>query len=340
MAKEIVMPKLGNSVESVIIVEWRKNIGDSIAVGDVICEVETDKATVDVEAEDSGTLLARLYEADDDVPVLVPFAIIGEKGEDVSGFTSGAKASEAPSCGRRAGAEEISDGKRRAAAASRRRILFGSPGESVGISPRARNLATASGLAGLPAQGTGPGGRIIERDVQAVLEGRAPLSPAAKALGGSAPATGSGIGGRVLAADMTAGAGAAAACYRPTARFPGPIETLPVKGVRKVIAARMRASLAETAQLTLNSSAPAASMLAWRARYKASPEEWGLSGITLNDLILYSAARLLKKHPELNATFHGDELRRYAHVHPRLCRGYTQGIDGAGYPVRGSSQSY
>ena len=94
MAKEIVMPKLGNSVESVIIVEWRKNVGDTIAVGDVICEVETDKATVDVEAEDSGTLLAQLYQADDDVPVLVPFAIIGEKGEDVSGMTSGAKASD------------------------------------------------------------------------------------------------------------------------------------------------------------------------------------------------------------------------------------------------------
>ena len=90
MAQEIVMPKLGNTVESVIIVEWKKDIGDSVAVGDALCEVETDKATVDVEAEVAGTLLAKLFEADDDVEVLVPFAIIGEAGEDVSGMIPGA----------------------------------------------------------------------------------------------------------------------------------------------------------------------------------------------------------------------------------------------------------
>ncbi len=96
MAQEIVMPKLGNTVESVIIVEWRKNIGDSIAVGEAICEVETDKATVEVEAEVGGTLLARLYEVDDDVPVLVPFAIVGEEGEDVSGMATSAAAPAEP----------------------------------------------------------------------------------------------------------------------------------------------------------------------------------------------------------------------------------------------------
>ena len=272
MANEIVMPKLGNSVESVIIVEWRKNVGDTIAVGDVICEVETDKATVDVEAEDSGTLLAQLYQADDDVPVLVPFAIIGEKGEDVSGMTSGAKASDAAAETAPEVAPQVADtGASGQGAVSSAVPSTPASGESVGISPRARHLAADSGLSGLPAQGSGPGGRIIERDVRAALEGRAPLSPAAKALGGSAPAAGSGIGGRVLASDMStapqipsaAAIGAGGSAALPA--FPGPVDTLPAKGVRKVIAGRMRASLAETAQLTLNSSAPAASMLAWRA---------------------------------------------------------------------------
>ena len=90
MAREVLMPRLGNTVESVVIVAWNKEIGDAAAPGDSLCEVETDKATMEVEAEDGGVLLARLFEAGDEVPVLAPFAVIGEPGEDVSVFlTSG-----------------------------------------------------------------------------------------------------------------------------------------------------------------------------------------------------------------------------------------------------------
>lgn len=319
------MPKLGNTVESVVIIEWRKNVGDSVDLGEAICEVETDKATVEVEAETAGTLLARLYEADDEVPVLVPFALVGDAGEDVSGLIGQSSSAAESQVDKDAPSESPAVSAAPAAPESTKpapAAPTAAAGDAPGISPRARNLAVSSGLDGLPAAGSGPGGRIIERDVQAALQGRAPLTPAAKAVGGSAPSSGTGIGGRVTAADMAAApnAPAAPAVSAPRgassqADFPGPFETVPVKGIRQIIAQRMHASLQDTAQLTLNASANAASLLSWRSTYKESPEEFGLNKVSMNDLIMFAAARLLKRHPELNATFSGSEIKRFDHVH-------------------------
>jgi len=84
MAEQILMPKLGNSVEECLITEWLKNEGDTIAVGDIICTVETDKAAVDVEASASGVILKILFPEGEEVPVLQPIVIVGETGEDIS----------------------------------------------------------------------------------------------------------------------------------------------------------------------------------------------------------------------------------------------------------------
>jgi len=275
VAEKIVMPKLGNTVESVRIVAWHKELGEAIAIGESICEVETDKSTMEVEAEVAGTLLARLYEADDDVPVLRPFAVVGEPGEDIADLLS----SHGPAFSPLSAEEEAP-------------LRVGaSPDGDAGVSPRARNLASSSGLTTLPA-GSGPGGRIIERDVRAALDGRS-ISPAARALIMDAR--------RALDSSIP--------------DFPGPFTKVPVKGVRKVIARRMHASLQETAQLTLNSSAPAGSLLAWRDTYKNSPRDYGLSDISINDFVVFTVSRLLPRHPELNAQFQESHIEQYHHVH-------------------------
>ena len=170
------------------------------------------------------------------------------------------------------------------------------PAASPGISPRARNVAASSGLSDIPAVGSGPGGRIIEGDVRAALQGRSVLTPA-----------GSGIGGRVTSADLIAAG--------DDPGFPGPVSAIPVTGIRRRIARRMHASLSDTAQLTLNTSADATSLLQWRAGFKTSPEEMGISTISINDLIMFTLARLLPKHPSLNATFSSEKISRYKHVH-------------------------
>jgi pyruvate dehydrogenase E2 component (dihydrolipoamide acetyltransferase) len=197
-----------------------------------------------------------------------------------------------------------------------------SPGtQGVGSSPRARRLAAQEGVALATVAGSGPGGRVIERDVQAAKESRPALTAAAKAAvagGATVPATGSGLGGRATVADLTAGAEERAAGQATTPRvgaFPGPVVETPVKGIRKLIAARMLESLATTAQFTLNGAADATHLQALRARFKAAPETLGLANVTINDLLLFVVARLLPQFPFMNAHKVGDTLRTFERVH-------------------------
>ena len=95
MAVAVIMPRQGQSVESCIITEWHKNVGDAVQEGEPLFTYETDKATFEEPAKASGTLLARLYNVDDDVPVLVNVAVIGAPGEDISAFTGAAPTASA-----------------------------------------------------------------------------------------------------------------------------------------------------------------------------------------------------------------------------------------------------
>jgi len=164
-------------------------------------------------------------------------------------------------------------------------------------------------------KGTGPGGRIIERDVQTALAQHPPMTPLARTMvtqgGFSAPERGSGVRGRIMAGDLSSPPA-------PEAR-PEPVEdevqTIPVKGIRRVIATRMLESLQTTAQLTLNSSADARELLAYRKRLKESPEELGLQKVTINDLILFVVSRILPQYPELNALFSDNVISQYKQVH-------------------------
>ncbi len=323
MAEIVVMPKAGNSVESCIILEWTKSEGDAVNTGDVLCEAETDKATVTVESTASGVLLKQLFQVDDDVPVMQPMAIIGEAGEDISGLLAELGSGDAPAPAEEAPAAPAADTPAAAPAApSAPAAAPSAAGEAGGFaSPRARNLAAAKAVALDKLAGTGPDGRIIERDVMTALEGQAPLTPAAMEelikTGKSAPAQGTGLGGRVLKSDLTdaPAAPAASAGAAFTADFPGEVEEIKVKGVRKVTAARMLESITQTAQLTMNTSADATRIMAMRKRLKNSPEAMGLQGITINDLVMMVTARTLKDFPELNAHWLGDKIVQFKSIH-------------------------
>lgn len=319
MATEILMPRQGNTVESCLILEWMKQEGDAVSAGDILCEVETDKATFEVEADSDGTLLKILHGVDADVPVLQPIAIVGQPGEDISSLIPDKARAAAPAAET---AETPAAATDAASAAPQPHApvtpAATSSGSGNGISPRARNLAAAKGVDASQLSGSGPEGRIIERDVQAALSEQAPLTPAAIAAlieqGAQAPAVGSGIGGRVTTADLTPAAPVAEAPQIP-GEFPGAFKEIPVKGVRKVIAGRMLESLQTTAQVTLNASADATQLLAYRKRLKAAPEELAVGGITINDLVLYAVANTLPQFPFMNAHFLGDTIKEFERVH-------------------------
>ncbi len=297
MASIVVLPKQGNSVESCIIVRWIKNVGDAVKDGDGLCEVETDKATVEVPATANGILLAHVRKQGEDVPVQTPIAVIGAAGEAFE--LSGAPAYRPAESVAQPAAAPV------AAASPAASLEAGAP---QGSSPRAREAAAAKGVDLASIAGSGPGGLVIERDIAAAPR----MTPAAKASGGALPATGTGLAGTITAADRAAPVELKASSSKLEA---GAMTDIPVKSIRKVIAERMRQSIGSTAQLTLNTTAKATAMNALRARYKAAGESVGLAAPSVNDLILLAVARTLPKFPAVNAHFLGDKIRQFSDIH-------------------------
>lgn len=313
MATIVVMPQLGNSVESCIIVEWMIAEGDTVAVDQTLASIETDKSTMEVPSTAEGTVLKLLWEEGDEVPVKEPLIIVGEPGEDISGLVPGGDA--APAEAAAAPAEQ-------AAAPEAAAPAFATERATGAVSPRARALAASNGVdASAIAEGSGPHGRVIERDVAAAIAAGPVLTSAARAAGVSA-AEGTGIGGRVSVADAgrvpeAAPAAAVAAVAAPAAAadFPGASTSTPLKGVRKVVAKRMMESLSSTAQLTLNTTANAAGILAMRKKVKNADEALGLNKITLNDLVCFAVSRTLLKYPVFNAHLEDGVLTEFEQVH-------------------------
>ncbi|MDC7125992.1 MAG: dihydrolipoamide acetyltransferase family protein [Spirochaetales bacterium] len=315
MATEILLPRQGNSVESCVILEWHKSEGDKVSTGEAVCEVETDKATFEVEAPVDGVFLKKFFEEGDDVPVLTVIAAVGNEGEDVSTL--------APSDSRGKDEKKSKDKDPIIEEKNLPENVEPSKNPVVGIktqngetfaSPRARKTAAAKGINVETLAGSGPGGRVIERDVLAASPSVS-LSPAAKqgiASGMFAPERGSGIGGRILFSDLSATGNIS----NNTVSVSDTIseKEIPIKGVRKVIAERMHSSLQQTAQLTLNSSADARELKAYRQQCKAAPEELGMAKITLNDMILFAVSRVLPRFSYMNAEAFTDKIVEHGNV--------------------------
>ena len=341
MAHVLIMPKQGNTVESCIIVEWKQKEGDTVAADTPVCEVETDKATVEVPAGAAGTVLKILCQEGDDVPVFQPIMVIGKAGEDYSEALKAAspeavEAVPAPQVPAPAPASEAVKAPEPVpapapvapavtAATVPLPVHTGSGAGRQAVSPRARNLAQAEALPLAGIAGSGPAGRIIEADVKAALAGRPPLTAAAKdalrasgAVPAGIPAQGSGIGGRVTLSDIHSGAStpaAASSTIPATLAVADEYVDTPIKGIRKVIADRMMGSLATTAQFTLNASANASHLQAFRGRLKEAGEAAGFGKITINDLVLFAVSRVLPSFQYMNGVKLEGVIRNYRNVH-------------------------
>lgn len=262
MATPVIMPKQGNSVESCVIVEWKKQVGETVEQGEVLCEIETDKAVMEVESPASGILLVTYFPSGAEVAVMTPIAVVGEAGEVVE---------EVKPAHQRPGVlEQAVVVHQKSAQPQPLRSTHPKP-----ISPRARRLAREQGIGVGEVQGSGPGGRVLERDVlrAQTISVVNPLSQT---------------------------------------DYPG-ATAVPLKGIRKRTAERMLHSLQNTAQLTLNASADARSLLEWRTKCKASSDPEA-QAISLNDLILFAVARTLLAHLELNALLESDTIFQFASV--------------------------
>ncbi|MDO5286588.1 MAG: dihydrolipoamide acetyltransferase family protein [Actinomycetia bacterium] len=313
MAQVVVMPQLGNSVESCLLTAWHVTLGDTVEPGTVLCDIETDKSTMDVPAQVSGTVLALLAAEGDDVPVKTPIVVVGEPGEPVPDL--GAEPASQPET-----QPEPAAGSPAPAAAGTEIPAAA----ALAASPRARNRAHQAGVAvEAAAPGSGPHGRVITPDVERLVAAGPGLTSAAKGVPGYQPGgTGTGIGGRVTRADLAAAPLAdepapvveAAPATAPAAAASGE-QVTELKGIRKLIADRMRESLAVSAQLSYDASAPAGALLALRKRLKATDPALGLNRVTIGDLVGLVAAKVVRQHPALNAHLSSGVLRSFDQVH-------------------------
>jgi pyruvate dehydrogenase E2 component (dihydrolipoamide acetyltransferase) len=326
MAVAVIMPRQGQSVESCILTQWYKAEGEEVSKGDLLFAYETDKAAFEEEAPQDGVLLSRFFEEGDEVPVLLNVAVIGAQGDSVEEF-------------RPEGGPELSEKKDTSETEADKGIFSHSPlpltetspGQSNGkatISPRARKLACNKRVVLDGLHGSGPGGRIIERDVlEAIRQGKR-LTPLAQkkmeAEGLSVPGGSNADCGRYLSKDLVEASPSLAGS--PGLEGSGSYSDVPLTNVRKIIGGAMLRSLQNSAQLTHHLSANATGMLELRRQVKARQKEGYPHNITLNDMVCYAVIRSLLEHPGANAHLLGESIRQFNQVNLGLAVDTERGL--------------
>ena len=283
MATPIIMPRQGQSVESCILGTWHKKAGEAVKEGDLLFSYETDKAAFEEEAKVGGTLLATYYAEGDEVPVLSVLGVIGEPGESVDSVRN-----ENPQPEK----EQLLHDQPIAPAV----VTAAQPHDRVKISPLARNMAKNRGIDASLITGSGPGGRIIARDVSAIASDTP--GPTANVVASSAAMSSS-----------------------------QEYELKPLSNMRRLIAQAMHKSLQNSAQLTHHTSADARSLLAGRKKFKDAFEKGEMAeNITINDMVCFAAILALKQFPSVNSHFTGDAIRQYRKVHLGLAVDTERGL--------------
>jgi pyruvate dehydrogenase E2 component (dihydrolipoamide acetyltransferase) len=315
MAIPVLMPRQGQSVETCILGEWVKKKGDAVKVGDILFSYETDKASFEEEAKADGILLDVFFAEGDEVPVLVNVAVIGAAGESVDEFRPGGQVA-APVAETAAAAEVVAE---KATVPEVKTVS--EPSGKIKISPRAKNLAEKSGVAYQQLQGSGPEGRIIERDIEAAAQVMPKLTPLAqekaKAEGLKVGETTTGLGGKAVAKDLIS--------YNPI--YSDDFEVKKLTNMRKLIAKAMHTSLQNSAQLTHHMSADARTIMALRKKYKKALDARQITqNITINDLVCFAVIKALKKFPQVNTHFIGDSMRWFKKVHLGLAVDTDRGL--------------
>ncbi len=291
MAEIVPMPKLGFDMAEGTLVRRVKQVGDTVAKGDIIAEVETDKATIEVEAYLGGVVKAWVIEEGKAAPVGSPMVVIGGADEavDVAALTGGSSA--APAAKAPAAPAPAANGSPAPGAVSAPAAVIAATTETgrVLASPVARKLAADAGIEIGRIAGTGPGGRVIKRDVEtAVAAGVKPATP---------------IAAMAIAATAIAAAPVAVQAEDTV---------VPLTKLRGIIARRMHESTSTVPAIYLTIEVDMAAALGLRKQINALvPDERKTS---VNDLVLKAAALALRQFPNLNSSFGGDKIVRHGHV--------------------------
>ena len=341
MATLIKMPVLGQSVEEVRILQWYKQEGDTVAKGEALAEIETDKVNIDWESPEAGVVRRILTPVDTFVKVEAPVLIVGDATESIDSLLGGSDAAPVA----QAKAVEVAASAPVAAASH----PAADTTAEVFVSPRARRVAAEFGvtLAELAGTGTGPGGRVQEKDVVALYEARQAASALTQEIAARAPKAsplaravasgegvnldnlaGTGAGGRITAGDVRGAATPAPVAATPTG---GGSRTVTLTGLRKRVADNIARSVRQSPHVTLNLRADMTD--AMRLRKELLPAVEKATGVRLSptDIIVKAVSVALAEFPAMNAHIDGDTLTLWDDVHIGLA--VSLGDDGLIVPI-------
>jgi len=295
MAEIIEMPRLSDTMTEGVIAKWHKKVGDLIRPGDLLAEIETDKATMEFEAPIGGALLYIGAPEGKPIPIGAPIAIIGKPDEDISALLNrGASPAPPESITSPTPAQPQPAATPPPPAEAPARVpaspaLGAPPAETrLKASPLARSMAQKAGIDLHQVHGTGEGGRIIRRDVEAYLSHAVATTPVAT----------------------------------PAQPAAAPYQEVPLSQMRKTIARRLTASMQEAPHFYLTRAVSMEAAATWREKLNAlSPHK-----ISFNDLIIKAVAMALRKHPYLNAAWMGDHIRLYQEIHIGFAVAVEEGL--------------
>ncbi|HVU26444.1 MAG TPA: dihydrolipoamide acetyltransferase family protein [Verrucomicrobiae bacterium] len=277
------MPKLSDTMTEGTVVKWRKAVGDTVSVGDVLAEIETDKAVMELEAFDDGTLKEICIPEGGKAKVGDHLALVLGAGESAPKKTDKAAVAEKK-------VEPVQQTSTKPTAAPT------TSGGRVKASPLAKKIAAAKGVQLATIQGSGPGGRVVAKD----LESASSQTPHA-----IAPAS--------------------AQTIFPTT-LPAGAKRIPLSGMRKIIAERLLASKTQIPHFYLNIEVDAGNLLKMRAQVNAPLEKAGAGKLTINDFILKAVVAAAVKVPRVNASYAGDAIIEYPDVHLSVAVAVEDGL--------------
>jgi len=276
MAETISMPKLGFDMAEGLLVRWVKQVGENINKGDVLAEIETDKATVEVESSASGVVLSHIVDQGSMVPVNAPIAIVGAAGEKVDAVPSKVESQKS---------EEKPASQTQPTAAPVTQTSAPTDNGPVKASPLARKVAKDNGVNLASVQGTGPGGRVVRKDVEAALS----------------------------SGQLTVGSGQqrpqpSTINYQPTVED----KTIPTTKLRQAIGRRLVESKQTIPHFYVTHEYKMEAVMEMRKQINAYlPDN---EKVSVNDFIIKAAALTLRQFPNLNATLKGNEIIQFGHV--------------------------
>ena len=295
MAINIEMPKLSDTMTEGTVIKWHKQVGDSVEIGDVLAEIETDKATMEMEAFDDGTI----------TEILVPEgekAVIGGVLAVLDGDSAAAPSSAAPGTTSAAATPSTTPSPAKAAVPA---APVSNDGSRIKASPLARKIATEKGVDLQGLSGSGPAGRIVKNDVEA-----ASSSPKKSADASAASALAAAV--KSKAAAPSAPAAAPAQAIIPVAKDGD--ERIELSSMRKIIASRLLTSKVTIPHFYLHVEADATPLMTLRQQVNEQAEKTHGNKYSVNDFILKAVINAAQTVPAINASFAGDHIVKFKHI--------------------------